>query len=460
MTWRYNYILKPTFILVDLWLIAVAHYTAVFIRFNSISQAKGLLTVALVFAFTWVLLNPVLKLNHESRFDRRSWRYGVFMLGQAVSVLALGFYLIFSNMDDVPRLYLGYFIVIQFILLFYFRFLRRDFIKNIRRKGYNSKLLYIIGSDNEKVLLNKWLGNNPWSGYRLETGNYFNVTSRARVEDYTSWIRGKFNITSGEELVIGKLQDSDTTKEIVNFAEDLGVRVSLIEPLDCSRYGNPSLRKVGPFTVIPVRDEPLLRLSAKIIKRITDLIVSGLFIIVGFWWLYIIIGVLIKLTSKGPVIFKQKRIGRNRQMFWCYKFRSMAHNEVSERGNGEITAQGDMRITKIGSLLRKYNLDELPQFLNVFGGSMSIVGPRPHMISEDFFVEKKLSRYRLRQRVKPGVTGLAAIKGLRGGTDDMALMQKRVDEDIYYIENWSLGLDFKIIFQTTIQMFKKQNNGH
>ena len=147
--------------------------------------------------------------------------------------------------------------------------------------------------------------------------------------------------------------------------------------------------------------------------------------------------------------------GRDGKVFRLYKFRTMfltKDMEIAKRGESLKTKQSDNRISWFGYLLRRTNLDEYPQFLNVFSGSMSTVGPRPHMVGEDISLENNLSRYRLRRLVKPGITGWAAINGLRGGTDDMQLMSKRTEYDIWYLENWSIWLDIKIIFVTIWQM--------
>jgi putative colanic acid biosynthesis UDP-glucose lipid carrier transferase len=192
----------------------------------------------------------------------------------------------------------------------------------------------------------------------------------------------------------------------------------------------------------------------QILKRIEDLVVS-IIILLLISPILLIISIAIKTTSKGPVIFKQKRGGINNNEIIVYKFRSM-----STQDNGPVVNQvikNDARITSIGAFLRKSSLDELPQFINVIQGRMSIVGPRPHAIAHDIEYAELISEYSQRTLVKPGITGLAQINGWRGETDTLKKMQKRVDMDLNYIKNWTLWLDIKIIFITIFKGFINKN---
>jgi len=213
----------------------------------------------------------------------------------------------------------------------------------------------------------------------------------------------------------------------------------------------------GEFPIITLRDEPLEAMSNRFKKRMFDLIFSTLVIIFILSWLYPIIGLLIKIQSRGPVLFKQQRSGINDQPFWCFKFRSMRMNADS---NKKQATKGDPRITKIGSFLRKTSLDEMPQFLNVFLGSMSVVGPRPHMLRHTEEYSAVISQYMVRQFVKPGITGWAQVNGFRGETKDDSAMESRVEHDIWYLEHWSSMLDVQIIFMTVINVFHGEDNAY
>ena len=171
--------------------------------------------------------------------------------------------------------------------------------------------------------------------------------------------------------------------------------------------------------------------------------------------LFPIIALLIKLDSKGSVIFKQKRRGINGKDFDCYKFRTMRNDGTNSI---KATVVNDNRITKIGNFLRKTSLDELPQFINVLKGDMSIVGPRPHMISQDIYYSEIIRKYNLRNYVKPGITGLSQVKGFRGAIDCDKYMEDRIRTDTFYVRNWSLLLDIQISYQTVVLVFKGDEN--
>tara|TARA_B110000196_G_C21113656_1_gene649253 strand:- start:311 stop:928 length:618 start_codon:yes stop_codon:yes gene_type:complete len=189
---------------------------------------------------------------------------------------------------------------------------------------------------------------------------------------------------------------------------------------------------------------PLNRFPNLLLKRFFDIFCSITFLLL-FWWIYFLIAISIKISSPGPVIFKQQRRGKSEKLFYCYKFRSMY---FTKEESINITSINDNRVYSLGRVLRRYNLDELPQFFNVLKGDMSLVGPRPFMLIESNELLSKIEKYRLRYTVLPGITGFAAIKGYRGGTSDIKLMEDRINLDIEYIKNWSIFFDIKICFLT------------
>jgi putative colanic acid biosynthesis UDP-glucose lipid carrier transferase len=190
---------------------------------------------------------------------------------------------------------------------------------------------------------------------------------------------------------------------------------------------------------------------ARLVKRFEDLVLGGLISLIVLP-VCLLIAIAIKCTSSGPVIFKQYRTGINGRRFKVYKFRSM---EVHEEGSNEVTQAhfGDPRITKLGAFLRRTSLDELPQFYNVLQGRMSIVGPRPHALAHNEYYQDMVESYMQRHKVKPGITGWAQVNGYRGQTDTLDKMEKRVEYDLWYINNWSVGLDLKIILKTIYKGF-------
>jgi putative colanic acid biosynthesis UDP-glucose lipid carrier transferase len=200
---------------------------------------------------------------------------------------------------------------------------------------------------------------------------------------------------------------------------------------------------------------PLSKTTTAAAKRFFDLFFSSLFLIVIFPFVYLIVGIVIKLSSPGPVLFVQKRIGRQGKIFSCYKFRSMLVNPDTHQA-----IANDPRTTRIGRFLRRTNLDELPQFINVFKGDMSVVGPRPHPLWLDDWYAPVIGDYMLRYTIKPGITGWAQINGCRGETKRTEDMERRVARDLWYMKNWTFGMDISIILKTIISMVRGDKNAY
>ena len=180
-------------------------------------------------------------------------------------------------------------------------------------------------------------------------------------------------------------------------------------------------------------------------------------IVLIFPWLFPILMIIIKLESPGPIFFKQERTGRDKESFFCWKFRSMYTNKQADQVQA---GKGDPRVTKFGAFMRKTSIDELPQFFNVFWGHMSVVGPRPHMVNHTEQYSNLINNYLVRHYAKPGITGWAQVNGYRGETKELIDMQNRVEHDIWYIENWSILLDIKIIIKTILNVFKGEKNAY
>ena len=203
-----------------------------------------------------------------------------------------------------------------------------------------------------------------------------------------------------------------------------------------------------------MRNEPLDRKGNRLLKRGFDIVFSFLVIALIFSWLFPILAILVKLSSKGPVFFKQTRLGERKKKFSCYKFRSM---QMNEEADSKQATRNDPRITKVGAFLRKSNLDEMPQFFNVLLGQMSVVGPRPHPLKLNDQFRDIIDKYMVRHFVRPGITGWAQVNGFRGETRTPELMEKRVDLDVWYLENWSFLMDLKIVVKTVTNMFGKDD---
>lgn len=242
--------------------------------------------------------------------------------------------------------------------------------------------------------------------------------------------------------------------ELMEFCERNTIRFRLIPSPDSfiPVVQTSDLTFHGAVPVSRLRKEPLDRKGNRLLKRSFDILFSFLVITLVFSWLFPVLALLIKLSSKGPVFFKQTRMGEGKKKFSCYKFRSMRMNEDADIRQA---TRNDPRITRVGNFLRRSNLDEMPQFFNVLLGQMSVVGPRPHPLKLNDQFRDIIDKYMVRHFVRPGITGWAQVNGFRGETRTPELMEKRVELDVWYVENWSFALDLKIVVKTVTNMFKK-----
>jgi putative colanic acid biosynthesis UDP-glucose lipid carrier transferase len=243
---------------------------------------------------------------------------------------------------------------------------------------------------------------------------------------------------------------------LIEFAEVNKITLKFIP--NNSQIFTKNLRKdyYELFPVLSLKTSPLYDNVVIFFKRAFDVLFSLLVIIFILSWLVPIISIIVKLESKGPAFFKQGRPGKDEKEFFCYKFRSMQINNNTE---SEVS-KNDPRVTKVGKFIRKTSLDELPQFWNVLKGDMSVVGPRPHLWSQNKAYSSKINKYMTRLNVKPGVTGLAQVKGYRGEIETDEDMINRIKYDVFYIENWSFFLDIKIIILTIFNVFKGQEKAY
>lgn len=252
----------------------------------------------------------------------------------------------------------------------------------------------------------------------------------------------------------GKI-DKEKIHEIESLSESSFINVSYIPDSIYNGFTKLKLVYIDTLPIFEVRLSPLDLRFNQIIKNVFDIVFASLVCVFLLSWLFPIIAILIFLDSKGSILFVQKRNGLNGEEFDCYKFRTMVdskHNSI------KATERNDPRVTNFGKFLRRTSLDELPQFINVLKGDMSIVGPRPHMISQDHYYRDIINRYNMRHYVKPGITGLSQVKGYRGAIDSDEDMEKRIRTDVYYVINWSYLLDIQIIYQTVMLIVKGDEN--
>jgi putative colanic acid biosynthesis UDP-glucose lipid carrier transferase len=265
----------------------------------------------------------------------------------------------------------------------------------------------------------------------------------------------EFALTNGITHVFCTLPLSAEEKiqDFIKFCESNVITFHVIPAIGYYYTGGrpPVVEQIGKMPVFVLRNIPLSYIHTAVMKRGVDILISSVVILLLFPVLFPLLAILIKMSSPGPVFFKQKRTGERGKEFYCYKFRTM---RVSAEAHSKQATKDDNRKTKLGTFLRKSSLDELPQLINVFIGNMSLVGPRPHMLLHTHEYSPKVDKYMVRHFVKPGITGLAQVRGFRGETKEIELMEKRIMADVEYVENWTLQLDFKIMVQTALALVK------
>lgn len=255
-------------------------------------------------------------------------------------------------------------------------------------------------------------------------------------------------------MPVDKLGDANS---LLRLAEKHCVRLKFVPDWDTYFQATCKVDYMDDFPILSLRKEPLEEMDNRFAKRLFDIIFSSLVIVFVLSWLYPILGLIIKLQSPGPILYKQLRSGKDNQPFICYKFRSM---RIQDESKFVQATKNDSRITPIGKFIRRTSLDEIPQFINVLLGDMSVIGPRPHILSMTEQYGQLINQYMVRHFLKSGITGWAQVNGFRGETKQDELMEKRVEHDIWYLENWSLKLDIKIIFMTVYNVLKGEKNAY
>ena len=368
------------------------------------------------------------------------------------------------------RLLLFGYIGVVLFRAFYFYALRR-----YRIEGGNFRKVILIGSGKGLNPLVDFMMNRADFGYKImgyftddpKQSLDYEINERAFINNGNGHLEYLGNIDAYENYVIENNIDEiycsltelkeKTITNIIDFGDQYLKIVKLVPDNKDFITKSLSLEYYGFVPVFSIRNFPLDKPIAKFIKRFFDIVFSLLVIIFLLSWISVILYILIRRESKGPLFFKQVREGVKGHSFVCYKYRSMG---VNERAHKDQTVKNDVRITKIGKFLRKSSIDELPQFINVLVGDMSVVGPRPHMLSQSKIFKKVVDKYMVRHFVKPGITGLAQVRGFRGEIETDQDIINRVKLDIFYVENWSLVMDLNIILKTVFNVFKGEEKAY
>ena len=405
----------------------------------------------------YLILYNAFDMYSSKRTSRTAYEVFNIIKANTVGLLAIMVVLFAINIPDFSRGIVGVFYGLNILAESFMRKGVRHMLRYVRRKGYNLKHMLLVGySRAAEEYINKITSNQEW-GYEV----YGILDDRVPVGASYKGVKVIGTIEMlGEVLSEGTfdeigitlaLSDYEMLESIVNICEKSGVHTKFIPDYNSVIPSRPYLEDLDGLAVVNIRRVPLTNLLNRALKRMMD-IFGALVAIIVFSPLMLLAAIGVKLTSKGPLIFKQERVGLHNKPFQMYKFRSMEQQPEEDEKKG-WTKKDDPRVTRVGKILRKTSIDELPQLFNVLKGDMSLIGPRPE---RPLFVEKfkeEIPRYMIKHQVRPGITGWAQVNGYRGDTS----IRKRIEYDLYYIENWSIIFDFKILFLTFFKGFVNKN---
>ena len=454
-------------VVIDAVVICIAYVLAWIYKFLILKDQRGLTLaqycVALIGIIPlYLMLYLACNLYTSKRVQGRRLEGGNIVKANTIGILIVmaAFFPLRDVIEPIKyysRWMLAYFYVINIVLEIIARNLIRWCLRKIRRKGFNLRHLIFVGySGAAEAFIDRILANPQW-GYKIsgilddnkEPGyTYKGIAVLGSTDELEKILE---NNRLDEIALTLALREYYKLKRIVAICEKSGVHTKFVPDYNDIIPTRPYTEDLLGLPVVNIRHVPLTNSFNMICKRAMD-IVGAIVAIIIFSPVMLVTAVLVKTTSKGPLIYKQERVGLHNQTFQMYKFRSMeVQSEKSEKK--AWTVRNDPRVTAVGKVIRRTSIDELPQLFNILKGDMSLVGPRPE---RPFFVEKfreEIPRYMLKHQVRPGLTGWAQVNGFRGDTS----IKKRIEYDLYYIENWTMGLDFKILFLTFFKGFVNKN---
>lgn len=359
---------------------------------------------------------------------------------------------------EFPRQFLTFTYLFLFLLVPGWRILLLYLLRLYRKSGYNFRKVVIAGYGESSRHLKSFFESHPEYGYKFH--GYFDDKERHRLhtigklKDLPAFVKKK----QIDEIYCSPYELSkEQVTDLINLSEENLVRLKFLPEFKDFYHKNLKVDFYDMLPVLILRPIPLDASFNKVLKRVFDIAFSLLVIVFLLSWLLPLFALVIKLDSSGPVFFRQRRSGLYNDSFWCLKLRTM---HVNADAHNKQATRDDCRITRVGRFLRRTSLDELPQFFNVLLGNMSIVGPRPHMLKHTEEYSRVIDTFMIRHLIKPGITGLSQIRGLRGETSDSFLMRNRVKVDIFYLEKWTFLLDIKIVLLTILALIRMDKNAY
>lgn len=447
-TGRYSGFIRPISYIIDLLIIHLLAY-------QFFESRLLFLNYVIFVSLAWIILSLRSHFYEIYRFTRLTKILSLIgKQGVLFILLVFAFFGFYSELGVDPWLITKYALqvilcitivkVTIYYLLKKYRVLLRG---NLRR-------VVILGLNQKTDQLRKFFDDNPEYGYKLQRIFDLSGPEKVEIEECLEYIEDN-NI---DEIYssVGELSNEQMTR-LVDYADN-NLKILKFLPDNKEIYSKRlDFTYYGYLPILSMRKIPIEEPFNKFIKRGFDIALSLLIIVGILSWLTPLLGLIIKLESKGPIFFKQKRNGLDYKEFYCYKFRSMRPNPMAHIHQVQ---KNDPRITGIGRIIRKTSIDELPQFINVLKGEMSVVGPRPHMVSHTHMYAERVDKFMVRHFIKPGITGLAQVSGFRGEVEDENHIINRVKYDIFYLENWSLFLDIKIVFTTIYNALRGEEKAY
>lgn len=416
-----------------------------------------------ILIITWLFSSIATFLYDEFRYRNYLYEtYSIFknVVVQGVSLIVLLYFI----PNQYPKEIVFLFPIILFPALIIEKQLLRIIFYFLRKKGINLRNILFVGINDFSVKLYSQMvrysnfGYNPIGFVGNKSKNNIDIPVIGNVDNLESILIEK----KTDDVVLSlPTITPEEVKLVTSICEKYNSKVLILHENFDILLANYESRIID-YPILSIRRDDINHLHWRFFKRFLDLVFTILLFIFVFSWLFPLVALMIKYESKGELFFKQIRTGKNNKPFRIYKFRTMYSDstDIDEQGNFKQAKKNDSRITKIGMWLRKTSIDELPQFINILKGEMSLVGPRPHAVSHNEQYIDKIQNFNLRHTIKPGLTGWAQIKGYRGPTPTIDLMQKRVEHDIWYINNWSFSLDIQIIILSIWLMLKGDKNAY
>ena len=446
-TGRYSRYIRPLLTFIDLLIVNVLVLFIIHSEISSIAYH----TILTVF---WLIVSYYSGFYEVYRFTKETSIFSK-LLKQFFFISLITFAYAGFKYEYVTPKEVGVYIFFSFLLVAFVKFSIFILLRKYRLfYGGNLRNVIILGNGKNVDELKEYFTNNLDFGYNL--AKIFDLKSNKKEELKECQ---KYVIANKIDEIYGSLNSltNSDVEDLINFADNNLKTIKLLPDSKNTLLRNLAVEYYGYIPIISLRQIPLDKEINKRVKRFFDITLSLIIIVFLLSWLTPIIALLIRLESSGPIFFKQKRNGLNYEVFYCYKFRSMLLNPIADL---EQVSKNDPRITKIGRLMRKTSIDELPQFFNVLIGDMSVVGPRPHMVSHTEIYAKSVDKFMVRHFIKPGITGLAQTNGFRGEVENERDIVNRVKFDIFYIENWTILLDIKIVFLTIVNAIKGEDKAY